>query len=125
MWFAGLSERTLRAVPERLALYHGVGSPQTSVQLLRERGRRNLEAAPHSMGTRSRERTLFRLSEREPDMNRETLALGTSVVISASFLGLSTPARSANSSNDAAKAEAEIRALYKQLIDDENAHDIA
>jgi hypothetical protein len=58
-------------------------------------------------------------------MNRKTLTLGTSVAILASILGLSAPAGSANSSHDAAKAEAEIRALFKQLIDHENAHDIA
>src|ERR1700683_4676140 len=58
-------------------------------------------------------------------MNHKIIALGTSLVIFASVLGLSTPVQSAEPGHDAAKAEAEIRALYKQLIDAENAHDIA
>jgi hypothetical protein len=59
-------------------------------------------------------------------MNRNILTFATSVAFSASALGLSaSPARSADAGHDAAKVEAEIRVLYKRLIDDENAHDIA
>jgi hypothetical protein len=59
-------------------------------------------------------------------MNRKIFNFATSVAFSASVLGLSaSPVRSADAGHDAAKAEAEIRTLYKQLIDDENAHDIA
>jgi hypothetical protein len=58
-------------------------------------------------------------------MIRKMHTLGMSVAVCASILGLSTPARSAGASRDSAKAEAEIRALYKQLIDHENAHEIA
>jgi hypothetical protein len=49
--------------------------------------------------------------------------LGASVGVLALMLG--SPVRSAESGHAASTPEAEIRALYKQLIDDENAHDIA
>jgi hypothetical protein len=58
-------------------------------------------------------------------MNRKTLTLGTLVAIFASALGVTAPAQAADSAHADTKAEAEIRALYKQLITDENAHDIA
>jgi hypothetical protein len=58
-------------------------------------------------------------------MNRKTLTLGTLGAIFASALGVTAPAQAADSARTDTKAEAEIRALYKQLITDENAHDIA
>jgi hypothetical protein len=59
-------------------------------------------------------------------MNRKIPTFAASVAFSASVLGLSIPpVQSADAGHDAAKAEAEIRTLYKQLIDNENAHDIA
>jgi hypothetical protein len=58
-------------------------------------------------------------------MNRKILTLVTSVAIFASALGFTAPVQAANSGHTDTKAEAEIRALYKQLIDHENAHDIA
>jgi hypothetical protein len=58
-------------------------------------------------------------------MNRKILTLGTSVAIFASALGFTATVLAADSAHTDTKAEAEIRALYKQLIDDENAHDIA
>jgi hypothetical protein len=59
-------------------------------------------------------------------MNRKRLTFATSIAFYTLVLGLSaSPVQSADASHDAAKAEAEIRVLYKRLIDDENAHDIA
>jgi hypothetical protein len=58
-------------------------------------------------------------------MKRMIFTLGTSVAIFASALGFTVPAQAAESAHTDTKAEAEVRALYKRLIDDENAHDIA
>jgi hypothetical protein len=58
-------------------------------------------------------------------MIRKNLTLGASVLVGAVALNLAIPVRATEPGSDAATAEAKIRALYKQLIDDENAHDIA
>jgi hypothetical protein len=58
-------------------------------------------------------------------VNCKILTLGTSVATFASALGFTATALAADSAHTDTKAQAEIRALYKQLIDDENAHDIA
>src|SRR5271156_1892113 len=77
------------------------------------------------MGLRGRERKLFASRNGSLNMNRKIVTLGTSVAIFASALGFTAPVQAADSALTDTKAQAEIRALYKQLIDDENAHDIA
>jgi hypothetical protein len=58
-------------------------------------------------------------------MTRKILTLGTTVAVFATALGLTAAAQADDSVQADTKAQAEIRALYKQLIADENAHDIA
>ena len=58
-------------------------------------------------------------------MTRKVLTLGTSIAVLVTALGLTAAAQADDSVQADTKAQAEIRALYKQLIADENAHDIA
>jgi hypothetical protein len=58
-------------------------------------------------------------------MTRKILTLGTTVAVFATALVLTAAAQADDSSQADTKAQGEIRALYKQLIADENAHDIA
>ncbi len=58
-------------------------------------------------------------------MNRKIGTLGASAGVVAFVVGFASQTRAAESVHRAATPESEIRALYRQLIDAENAHDIA
>ncbi len=58
-------------------------------------------------------------------MNLKISILGASAGVIALLLGFTPQLRAADAMHQAINPEAEIRALYKQLIDAENAHDLA
>lgn len=60
-----------------------------------------------------------------PIMTCRILTLGTTVAVFVAVIGFTAKAQAADFAQTDTKAQAEIRALYKQLIADENAHDIA